>query len=104
MPLPVRWRPSSITQLGKRMLIENRAGAGGTVGASAASKAAPDGYTFFMGAAHHAIAPSVYPNLDYNIEKDFIAVALIARPPQVVPLARQPDLCCSSCRRARHSA
>jgi tripartite-type tricarboxylate transporter receptor subunit TctC len=72
------------TQLGKRVLIENRAGAGGTVGASAASKAAPDGYTFFMGAAHHAIAPSLYPSLDYDIEKDFIAVALIARPPQVV--------------------
>ena len=71
-------------QLGKRVLIENRAGAGGTVGASAAAKAAADGYTFFMGAAHHAIAPSLYPNLDYNIEKDFIAVALIARPPQVV--------------------
>ena len=72
------------TQLGKRVLIENRAGAGGTVGASAASKAAPDGYTFFVGAAHHAIASSLYPNLDYNIEKDFIAVALIARPPQVI--------------------
>ncbi|WP_246738474.1 tripartite tricarboxylate transporter substrate binding protein [Bradyrhizobium sp. CCBAU 051011] len=72
------------TQLGKRVLIENRAGAGGTVGASAAAKAAPDGYTFFVGAAHHAIAPSLYPSLDYNIEKDFIAVALIARPPQVV--------------------
>lgn len=71
-------------QLGTRVLIENRAGAGGTVGASQAAKAAPDGHTFFMGAAHHAIAPSLYPNLDYNIEKDFIAVALIARPPQVV--------------------
>jgi tripartite-type tricarboxylate transporter receptor subunit TctC len=72
------------TQLGKRVLIENRAGAGGTVGASLASRAAPDGYTFFMGAAHHTIAPSLYPNLDYDIEKDFIAVALIARPPQVI--------------------
>src|SRR5262245_64311241 len=51
------------TQLGKRVLIENRAGAGGTVGASAAAKAAPDGYTFFVGAAHHAIAPSLYPKL-----------------------------------------
>jgi tripartite-type tricarboxylate transporter receptor subunit TctC len=71
-------------QLGKRVLIENRAGAGGTVGASVAAKAAPDGYTFFMGAAHHAIAPSLYPNLDYDIEKDFVPVALIARPPQVV--------------------
>ena len=36
------------------------------------------------GAAHHASAPSLYPNLDYNIEKDFIAVGLIARPPQVI--------------------
>lgn len=72
------------TQLGKRVIIENRAGAGGTVGASAAAKAAPDGYTFFMGAAHHAIAPSLYPTLDYDIEKDFIPVALIARPPQVI--------------------
>lgn len=72
------------TQLGKRVLIENRAGAGGTVGASAASKAAPDGYTFFVGAAHHTIAPSLYPKLDYDIEKDFVAVAMIARPPQVV--------------------
>ncbi|MET0708218.1 MAG: tripartite tricarboxylate transporter substrate-binding protein, partial [Tardiphaga sp.] len=71
-------------QLGRRVLLENRAGAGGTVGASLAAKAAPDGYTFFMGAAHHAIAPSLYPTLDYDIEKDFIPVALIARPPQVV--------------------
>ncbi len=71
-------------QLGTRVLIENRAGAGGTVGASQASKAAPDGYTFFVGAAHHAIAPALYPNLDYNLERDFIPVALIARPPQVV--------------------
>jgi tripartite-type tricarboxylate transporter receptor subunit TctC len=71
-------------QLGKRVLIENRAGAGGTIGASAASKAAADGYTFFVGAAHHAIASSLYPKLDYDFEKDFIAVALLARPPQVV--------------------
>ena len=52
------------TQLGKRVLIENRAGAGGTVGASLASKAAPDGYTFFFAAAHHAIAPAHSPNLE----------------------------------------
>lgn len=71
-------------QLGQRVIIENRAGAGGTVGASQASKAAPDGYTFFVGAAHHAIAPALYPNLDYNLEKDFVPVALIARPPQVI--------------------
>lgn len=71
-------------QLGQRIIIENRGGAGGTVGASAASKAAPDGYTFFVGAAHHTIAPALYPKLDYNIETDFIPVAVIAQPPQVV--------------------
>jgi tripartite-type tricarboxylate transporter receptor subunit TctC len=71
-------------QLGKQVIIDNRGGAGGTIGASLAAKAAPDGYTFFVGAAHHAIAPSIYPKLDYDIEKDFIPVALLATPPQVI--------------------
>jgi tripartite-type tricarboxylate transporter receptor subunit TctC len=71
-------------QLGARVLIDNRAGGGGTVGAAAAAKSAPDGYTFFVGATHHAIAPAVYPKLTYDIEKDFVPVAMIARPPHVV--------------------
>ena len=71
-------------QLGTRVLIENRGGAGGTLGASYAAKAAPDGYTFFVGAAHHTIAPALYPKLDYDLEKDFIPIGLIAQPPQVV--------------------
>jgi tripartite-type tricarboxylate transporter receptor subunit TctC len=71
-------------QLGTRVLIENKAGAGGTLGASYASKQAPDGYTFLIGAAHHTIAPSVYPKLDYDIQKDFIPVAVISRVPHVV--------------------
>ena len=71
-------------QLGKQIVIDNRGGAGGTLGASIASKAAPDGYTFFVGAAHHAIAPSMYPSLDYDIEKSFVPVAMIASPPQVI--------------------
>ena len=69
---------------GKTLVIDNRGGAGGTLGASVASKAAPDGYTLFMGAVHHAIAPSMYPKLDYDIEKDFIPLALLANVPQVV--------------------
>ena len=69
---------------GKTLVIDNRGGAGGTLGASIASKAAPDGYTLFMGAVHHAIAPSMYPKLDYDIEKDFIPLALLANVPQVV--------------------
>ncbi|MGL5736340.1 MAG: Bug family tripartite tricarboxylate transporter substrate binding protein [Beijerinckiaceae bacterium] len=71
-------------QLNQRFIIENRAGAGGTAGASAAAKAEPNGYSFFIGAAHHAIAPGLYPKLDYDFEKDFIPVALIAAPPQVI--------------------
>jgi len=69
---------------GKTLVIDNRGGAGGTVGASYAAKGAPDGYTLFMGAVHHAIAPSMYPKLDYDIEKDFIPLALLANVPQVL--------------------
>ena len=71
-------------QLGQRVLIENKGGAGGTIGASYAAKQPADGYTFFVGATHHTIAPSIYSKLDYDIEKDFIPVALISRPPHVV--------------------
>ena len=71
-------------QLGKQFLIDNRGGAGGTVGASAAAKSAPDGYTWLIGATHHTIAPSMYKNLDYDIEKSFIPVAMIASVPQVL--------------------
>ena len=71
-------------QSGKQLIIDNRGGAGGTVGASMASRAAPDGYTVFMGAVHHTIAPSMYPKLDYDLERDFVPLTLVARVPQVV--------------------
>ena len=71
-------------QLGQRVLIENKAGAGGTLGATYAFKQPADGYTFLIGAAHHTIAPSIYPKLDYDIEKDFVPVIMLARPPHVV--------------------
>ena len=69
---------------GKQLIIDNRGGAGGTLGASIAAKAQPDGYTLFMGAVHHTIAPSMYPKLDYDLEKDFVPLALMANVPQVV--------------------
>ncbi len=69
---------------GKTLVIDNRGGAGGTLGAGIAAKAAPDGYTLFMGAVHHSIAPSMYPRLDYDIEKDFVPLALVANVPQVL--------------------
>ncbi|MCW5635665.1 MAG: tripartite tricarboxylate transporter substrate binding protein [Rubrivivax sp.] len=70
--------------VGKQFLIDNKGGAGGTLGASAAAKAAPDGYTYFMGAVHHSIAPSMYPKLDYDIERDFVPVGLVSSVPQVI--------------------
>ena len=69
---------------GKQFVIDNKGGAGGTLGAGLAARAAPDGYNFFMGAVHHTIAPSMYPKLDYNIETDFVPVGLVASVPQVI--------------------
>lgn len=69
---------------GKQLVIDNRGGAGGTLGASIAAKAHPDGYTLFMGAVHHTIAPSMYPRLDYDLEKDFVPLVLVASVPQVL--------------------
>jgi tripartite-type tricarboxylate transporter receptor subunit TctC len=69
---------------GKQFIIDNRGGAGGTLGAGIAAKATPDGYTFFMGAVHHAIAPAMYPKLDYDIEKSFVPIALVSSVPQVI--------------------
>jgi tripartite-type tricarboxylate transporter receptor subunit TctC len=69
---------------GRQFIIDNKGGAGGTLGAGIAAKAAPDGYSFFMGAVHHTIAPSMYPKLDYNIETDFVPVGLVSSVPQVI--------------------
>jgi tripartite-type tricarboxylate transporter receptor subunit TctC len=69
---------------GQQMVIDNKGGAGGTLGAGLAAKAAPDGYNLFMGAVHHSIAPSMYPKLDYDIERDFVPLILVASVPQVV--------------------
>lgn len=74
-------------QLNQRVVIDNRGGAGGTLGAGQAAKMTPDGYTFFVGAAHHTIAPSIYAKLEYDLEKDFIPIGVIAMPPQVISVS-----------------
>ena len=80
-------RPLSATlskQLGKQVVNDNRGGAGGNLGAGIAARAAKDGYTYFMGAVHHSIAPSVYKKLDYSLEKDFAPLVVVAVVPQVI--------------------
>lgn len=69
---------------GKQLIIDNRGGAGGTLGATVAARSAPDGYNLFMGAVHHAIAPFMYPKLDYDLERDLIPLILVANVPQVL--------------------
>jgi tripartite-type tricarboxylate transporter receptor subunit TctC len=69
---------------GRQFVIDNKGGAGGTLGAGLAAKAAPDGHNFFMGAVHHAIAPAMYPKLDYDLERDFVPVGLVSSVPQVI--------------------
>ena len=73
-------------QLGCQIIIDNKGGAGGTVGASQAAKMKPDGSVFFVGAIHHTIAPSIYKNLDYDIEKNFEPITMIALVPQVISI------------------
>ena len=76
---------------GAPVVIENVAGAGGTVGADRASKAAPDGYTLLMGhVGTLAVAPAVYPNLPYDPIKSFVPVAWVAKLPNV--LAVHPSM------------
>ena len=59
-------------------VIDNRAGAGGVVGATAAAKEAPDGHALFVAAIHHSVNPSLMGKLPYDIEKDFQPVALVS--------------------------
>ena len=65
--------------LGQPVIIDNRGGAGGTIGADMAAKSPPDGYTLLMGAGGHTLAPSLYIKLPYDIVKDFAPVSTAAK-------------------------
>ena len=70
--------------LGQQFIVDNRAGAGGTIGADIAAKSPPDGYTFLVGAVHHTIAVSVYSKLPYDLERDLVPVTMVAMVPSVI--------------------
>jgi len=71
--------------LGQPVVVENKPGAGGNLGADYVAKSAPDGYTLVMGAiATHAINPALYKNLPYDPVRDFRHVALVVQVPNVL--------------------
>jgi len=71
-------------RLGQPVIVENRGGAGATLGANYVAKAAPDGYTLLVGAVHHTIATSVYKKLPYDFQNDFAPITTIATVPNVL--------------------
>ena len=73
--------------LGQTIVIENRGGAGGTIGSALAAKADPDGYTVLINAAAHTGAPAVYPHLSYDPAADFSGVAMFGTVPNVLCVA-----------------
>jgi tripartite-type tricarboxylate transporter receptor subunit TctC len=70
--------------LGQQFVVENRGGAGSTLGAAMVARAEPDGYTLLATSSAHTIAPALYPNLSYNAARDFTAVGLIGSAPNVL--------------------
>jgi tripartite-type tricarboxylate transporter receptor subunit TctC len=74
-------------QLAQTIVVENRGGAGGSLGSAAVAKAEPDGYTLLINAAAHSGAPAAYPNLPYDAANDFAAVASFGSVPNVLLVA-----------------
>jgi tripartite-type tricarboxylate transporter receptor subunit TctC len=76
-------------QLGQSIVVENRGGAGGTIGTAMVARADPDGYTILAHSAAHTSAPAIYSNMPYDAARDFIAVAALGSSPNLVVVA--PD-------------
>ncbi len=71
-------------QLNQTVIVDNRGGAGGTLGAAYAARAKPDGYTLFLATTAHTIAPSIYDTLPYDFSKDFVPITTVASLPHVL--------------------
>ena len=76
-------------QLGQSIIVENRGGAGGTIGAAMVARADPDGYTLLAHSSAHVATPAIYPNAPYDAARDFVAVAALGSSPNIVVVS--PD-------------
>ncbi|MGH8700484.1 MAG: tripartite tricarboxylate transporter substrate binding protein, partial [Burkholderiales bacterium] len=74
-------------QLGQTFVIENRPGAGGTIGMGVAARANPDGYTILVHSSSHTVTPTTYPNTPYDNVRDFSGVTPLANLPNVLIIA-----------------
>ena len=74
--------------LGQAFVVENRAGAAGSIAGAAVAAAAPDGYTLMMDANGHTTVPALMKNLSYDPRRDFVGVALFAESPLVLVTSR----------------
>jgi tripartite-type tricarboxylate transporter receptor subunit TctC len=70
--------------LGKPVVVDNRPGGGGNIGAELVARAPPDGYTLLLGSTFQAIAPSLYGKLNYDLLRDFVPVSLLASSPLMI--------------------
>jgi len=74
-------------QIGQSMVVENRTGGGGTIGALAVARAEADGYTILVHSNAHTIAPAVHANLGYDVVKDFAGITPLGNVPNVLVIA-----------------
>jgi tripartite-type tricarboxylate transporter receptor subunit TctC len=71
-------------QLGQPVIIDNRTGAGGTIGTRAVAQAEPDGYTLLMAFPSHAANPALYASLPYDSEKDFAPISMVTKVSEIL--------------------
>jgi tripartite-type tricarboxylate transporter receptor subunit TctC len=83
-------QPKLSELINQPVVIDNRTGASGTIGADLLAQSPPDGYTVMMTTANLTIAPSVFPKLPFDIKKDFTGVTLLSKAPSI--LAVNPQL------------
>jgi tripartite-type tricarboxylate transporter receptor subunit TctC len=79
-------------QFGQTLVVENRPGAGGTIGVGTVARAEPDGYTLLVHSSSFTVTPTTYPNTPYNTERDFSGITPLANLPNVLVIAPSKNI------------